>query len=173
MRIDRTYIIPIEGLSVGHHDFTYNLERDFFEAIEYADFTADVRVDVELDKQDQLLELTFSVRGIIHTECNRCLREIDLPIDGSYELLIKYGDARDDGEIVFIPEGTREIDIKQYLYEFTGLSIPMQHTCADTEYEQCPEAVRNILNQEPKEDENDIKSKVWDALEDLTFDKED
>ncbi len=175
MAVDKTYIIPFEGLGVGEYSYTYELDRAFFDAVEYIDFSAEVRVDLSLIKQASLMEFHFYITGKVFTDCDRCLRDIALPIEEEYTLIVKRGENEDTGEIVYIGEDEQEIDISHYLVEFTGLSIPMTHVCADTELKECPEKVRKLLDKEQEEprESPEKKLKVWDALKDLTFNKED
>lgn len=173
MNIDAEYIIAIESLDIGTYTYEFELDKAFFEAIEYADFIAEVNIVLELVKQGSTMELRFDIKGKVFTDCDRCLREIALPVEESYTLLVKYGEGTDEGEIAFIPYGTTEIDVSHYLYEFTGLSVPMSHVCADTELGQCPENIRDILDKEQVVKTDERKSDVWKALDDLTFDNKD
>lgn len=172
MGADKTYVILLEGQSDGLHKYEFQLGGSFYRSFENTDFSGDILARVEMLKDTHIIDLRFYIEGVVYTECDRCLREIPLHVEAEYNLLVKFGGDRDEGDIVLIPEGTREIDLKQYLYEFTGLSIPMTHICADTEYGECPENIRKILDHE-EEHEGEKKSTVWDALENLRFDKED
>lgn len=170
MNTDNTYLIPIEGLKAGKYVYTFELGKDFFESKDYADFSASVTIKLVLIKHADTMELQFNIKGVVYTQCDRCMRDIELPIDTEHSLLVKYGVEEDKGDIAYIPKGTTEIDLSHYLFEFTGLSIPMQHVCADTERGECPEKVREILDKKPDKPENKEKPDVWEALEDLSFD---
>lgn len=173
MAVDKTYVLPLEGQSDGLHKYNFHLHRGFFKSFEYTDFTAEVDIVVELLKDAHVTELNFEVKGFIDTDCDRCLRGITIPIEGHYKLILKYGNSDDtDDEILYIPEGAREVNLKHYFYEFTGLLMPMIHTCADTEHDSCPDTVRDMLDREAHAADEEKKSSVWDALEDLEFDKE-
>jgi uncharacterized metal-binding protein YceD (DUF177 family) len=68
------------------------------------------------------------ITGFIRISCDRCLEVFSQPVDCENRLLVKLGSKWDDEdpEMVTIPMDEHELDIKQYLYEFIHLSLPLQ-----------------------------------------------
>jgi len=127
MDVLRPFVIPLSGLQSGQHTYRYDVGSDFFAAFEEPVIEEGAFVvGLLLDKRERLMILDFSVEGFEFTDCDRCLNPIRLPVSGSYRLFIKFGESsEEEPDVVFIPEGTVELDVSQFVYEFIGLSLPM------------------------------------------------
>ncbi|HNE28256.1 MAG TPA: DUF177 domain-containing protein [Saprospiraceae bacterium] len=164
------YSIPIQGLKIGIHRFHYELDRAFFRHFE-ASLVSEglITFDLTLDKRPDMLVLDFELTGHVQAECDRCTAPIQLPIDDSRQLLVKYGEAEgeEEDEVVFIPRETSDFNVGQYLYEFTVLALPITNTydCQSEANPPCNTDVLQRLNQEA--DDNQQGDSVWDALKDL------
>ena len=68
------FSIPFAGLARGVHQFEFEIDDKFFEAFENSVIEkANVHVDLELIKEDNMLTLTFRFNGRITHECvTRC-----------------------------------------------------------------------------------------------------
>ena len=72
--------IVLSGLKVGKHFFEFEIAPEFFEDFEGSIIEkANVHVDVDLEKRDNMLLLDFQMAGEIETECARCASEIPGP----------------------------------------------------------------------------------------------
>jgi uncharacterized metal-binding protein YceD (DUF177 family) len=85
-------------------------------------------------------------------------------------LLIKFGKNWDDSDpdIITIPADMHELDIKQYLYEFIHLALPIQrvHSGDETGTNSCNPDMLDKLSRHivKNEKENDPR---WDELKKL------
>ena len=91
-----------------------------------------------------------SIKGTLTVECDRCLGELDLPVDVSERLSVKFGSDDSDAqaldeegrEIVFVPADDTDLDMRQIIYDYTCLSLPMQRVHAEGECD--PEVTRYL-----------------------------
>ena len=174
----RSFLIPLRGLSDGHHRFEFKVGGSFFEHFEEeAAHAGEFDVILDLEKRSRLLVLDFDINGKESTSCDRCLNPIALPVDGEYRLYIKYGDdGEEDADVAFIPEGTDELDVSRFIFEFIILSLPMVkvYDCQDEKEPPCNFEVLEKL--EVQEDETDIaddENNPWTELKKLTDLKKD
>ncbi|MCO5247698.1 MAG: DUF177 domain-containing protein [Chitinophagales bacterium] len=145
------YTIPYVGLKNGKHFFNYHLNEEFFKLNEDPMIQkGDVDVKVVFDKSNTPYILDFELHGVIHTECDRCISEIDLPIQSTHRIYVKFDKDADelvdeDLEIIFIKPDEPEIDITEYLYDFALLSVPYSKHCEDVG-KSCDPNVIKYLN---------------------------
>ena len=115
------------GLKQGKHQFEYDIDNKFFEHFEYDDFnSANVKVDLELEKKPTMLELAFRASGTVYVYCDLTNEPYDQPIDSELFLVIKFGqEYNDDNEdLLILPHGEYEVNIQQYIYELIVLAVP-------------------------------------------------
>ena len=90
--------LSISSLPFGKQDFTYHLDGKFFNEIEASEVRSG-SVDVALSvthRQEGIYELDFVCSGAITIPCDRCLDDMEHPVDATYHLTVKMGDALDD-----------------------------------------------------------------------------
>ncbi len=123
------YELPVFGLKIGTQHFQFELEDDFFGQFEntLVQHGKDFQVALEFDKRHDILVLKFDFSGKVKVDCDRCLAEIWLPIEGSEQLIIKYSaeEKDEDGEVVFITPETHELNVAKFIYEYICLSLPL------------------------------------------------
>lgn len=169
----RSFLIPLRGLSDGHHRYEFRVSDSFFDQFEGAPVHAgEFDVVLDLDKRSRLLELDFNIEGKEFTSCDRCLNPIALPVSGTYKLYVKYGeDQEEDVDVAFIPEGTDELDVSRFIYEFIALSIPMVkvYDCQDEEEPPCNfEVLEKLEGQDEETEAPDDENNPWSELKKLT-----
>lgn len=130
MQARKEYVIQFVGLSLGVHEYKFEVNDSFFADFEYSEIKkGNISVDLHLIKQSQMMVLEFEIGGTIKTECDLCTEEFDLPITGSHKLIVKVGgsDAGDeDDDIITIAANEHELDLSQYIYEYITLSLPIK-----------------------------------------------
>jgi uncharacterized protein len=164
-------IIPISGLKEGRHLYDFEIGKKFFEEFEESEIKEGIlSVSIELDKRSSHFDLIIKIAGEVRICCDRCLEMFFHPISCENRLLIKFGKEWDDSdpEIVTIPANENELDMKQYLYEFIHLALPIKriHPGDLTGKNSCNPDMLNKLNQHIVKDEieNDPR---WDELRKL------
>jgi uncharacterized protein len=171
------YIIKFGGLPVGIHDFEFEVTDKFFKNIENSEVTkADIKVDARLTKQNNLLQMHFSINGTIGVDCDRCLKDFDYPISAEENLVIKHGNPDEStDEILVIPEGQEVFDVAHYLYEYLILAIPARKVpCElDAEIFRCDYDVLNKLEKlaVDTEEKPDPANPIWEKLNKIKFNK--
>jgi uncharacterized protein len=128
------FTIPVSGIKVGHHIFEFKINKKFFDLFEESEIKEGQLVAVaEIDKSSTHLDLNLKISGKVRVSCDRCLEMFDHPVECENRLLVKFGQAIDesDPEIITIPRNENELDLKQYLYEFIYLALPIKRIHPD------------------------------------------
>lgn len=169
------YRIPFVGLKEGVNLFDFKITEKFFETAEEIAFEkADIDVEIEFNKKSSHFELKFNIQGYLFTTCDRCLAQYPQELLDEFKVFIKLSDREDeeseDPNVIFIDRQETHLDLKQLIYEFIQLSIPLQRICnpepGKTKY--CDTTVLEYIkkeNQSSKED-NDIDPR-WAALKNI------
>ena len=77
-----SYKIPLKTLSIGDHTFDYTLDTEYFKNIDSQEVQkGNVQTKVLVRNNGNSYELTFALEGMIKVPCDRCLDDMDLPID--------------------------------------------------------------------------------------------
>ena len=103
------FIIPLNGLAAGETRFSWQAGKEFFDSFENSEILdAHLDTDVRVEKSGRYIGVDCDVRGEIKVECDRCLDELELPVDVEIMLSVKYGDEESSDEP---QEGERELII--------------------------------------------------------------
>ena len=127
MRKLKEFTIPFVGLKLGKHQFDYDIDNKFFEHFEYDEFnSADLKVDLVLDKKTTMMELTFKASGTVNLYCDLTNEPYDQPVDSELFLVIKFGEEYNDEneDLLILPHGEFEVNVQQYIYELFVLAVP-------------------------------------------------
>lgn len=105
-----------------------------------------VHVHLTLKRTAMVFELNFHSEGIVVIPCDRCLDDMEQPIETDNRLYVKFGSeyAEESDEILIIPEDDGTLNIAWFLYEFIALAIPMKHVHAPG---KCNKAMSAKLSQ--------------------------
>lgn len=170
------FTIQFRGLSIGVHQFDYQINQSFFAEFEDSSITdSNIGVVVEFDRRVSMIVLNVSLKGTIKSECDRCMEAIDLPIEGQQQLMVKYSeeDKEEEDDVFYINPLASSFNIAKYVYELAHLSIPLRKLkplCLET-----PEACEfNILdyfedgempNEDAEAEEKGIEqNSIWSEL---------
>ena len=87
-----------------------------------------VNCQLKIAKIAGVFDLSFTFNGIAVIPCDRCLDDMDLPVETTAHLIVKFGKdfSEESDEIVVIPEAEGVINLAWFLYEFIALSIPIK-----------------------------------------------
>ena len=175
MKALRQFSIPIKGLSIGFTEFDFQIDNQFFDVFENSPIKeGSFDVKCILDKRADMLIFTFDFNGSFKTACDRCLANINLPIDNKEDLIVKYSDEEaEDAEIVYIVREASEFNVAKYIYEYVCLSMPVTniYDCEEEEENVCDLKMLDYLDQkETEEKEEKPNNPFLDVLKD--FDKD-
>lgn len=124
------YKLPLKSLPSGSHEFEYDLGKQFFEDMESSDVRdAHLKVVARVNVKGDVFELSLKVSGEITLICDRCLDEMQWPVDTEYKVFVKYGeDYNDDSDdLLVIPETDNFLNVAYMLYDTVVLTIPIKH----------------------------------------------
>ncbi len=133
----RENFLEFSGLPSGKHEFEYKLSETFFSSFDLLkhERIQPLIVKVELSKSNFMMEMKLSFRGFMNTFCDVSNDPFTLEISNNFSLIVKFGESFNDEnpEILILPRGEFEINMKQLFYELITLSIPIQKIKKDTE----------------------------------------
>jgi len=137
----RDFDIAFVGLKPGLHSFEYEIDDRFFEEYGPQDFNnTKVRIRLELEKNTGFMILKFEVGGTVDVQCDRCGNRLPLDLWDDFEVLVKMTDnaeqmneEEEDPDVFYISRTESHLNVKNWLFEFINLSIPMQKMCKESE----------------------------------------
>ena len=169
----REFEIAFVGLKPGNHEFQYEIDDRFFEEFGPQDFTqCKALVKLELEKNSSFLLLKFEVGGTLEVMCDRCGNTLPLDLWDEFEMLVKMTDdpeimnnQEEDPDVFYISRTESHLYLKNWIYEFINLSIPMHKMCKENEMggPNCNKEVLARLaklNPQPAEDKS-----IWKDLD--------
>lgn len=124
------YKVDLKGMREDVRNYEYLLDNQFFINISEEDVPKGrVNVKVTVTKRNDFFDLAFVLSGIAVIPCDRCLEDMDFPVETTAHLIVKFGNdyTEESDEIVVIPESEGIINLAWFLYEFVVLAIPIKH----------------------------------------------
>jgi uncharacterized protein len=132
----KEYGIAFKGLKDGEHIFEYTLGNAFFELFEQSLVKAgDLKATVTLKKSSRMLEFHFSIEGEVGTFCDRCLGNLNIPVNCEGNIYVNFGDEYDEPseEFVVLPHEEHTFNVAKFMYEFIVVNLPIRHVHPDKE----------------------------------------
>lgn len=155
--------LPLKSLAVGEHEFDFSLGKEFFANMECDDIKdAAIKACVDVIHKNDIYKIHMAVTGEVTLLCDRCLDELQWPIDAAYDVSVKYGD--DYGgtdELVVIPESDAYLNIAYMLKDTVMLAIPMKHVHP---MGKCNRAMTAMLRQHRAKAQDEEEAKLEDDL---------
>lgn len=126
-------------------EYEYRLDNQFFADLDAPEVQkGNVNVSLQVRKTSGVYLLDFQTEGVVTVTCDRCLEEMEQPVETEDRLKVKLGEEYDELEdMIIVPEDEGYINVAWYIYEFIALSIPMKHVHAPGE---CNEEMEAKLN---------------------------
>ena len=171
MNYFKQFIIQFNSLSVGFHQYRFEITEKFFEKYEESEFKkGDIIIDLSLERKERMMILDFSIEGKIEVMCDRCLENFYMPINGSEHLIVKFGDKKveENEEILIISESENELDLSSYLYEYICLLVPMRriHSNNENNESSCDNEIIKKIEDLSSENKTDPR---WEKLKNIKF----
>ena len=167
------FTIPLNGLTAGENKFFWHAGKEFFDSFENTEvLDAQLDIEVRVEKSGRYVGVDCYVSGSVVVECDRCLEELEIPVDLDVLLSVKFGeseslDETQDGEreVIFLPVDNTELDMKQVVYDYVCLSLPLQRVHEDGECN--PDAMKYLEGLEAVEISEDVDKNPFAALKGL------
>ncbi len=169
----KLYNVDLKNLTLGVHNFEYLLENKFFVDIDGTEVQKGrVKVSLSVKRSSMMFEMNFQIEGVVYVPCDRCLDDVELPINTHNRLIVKFGKeyVEESDEVVVIPEEEGSINVAWFLYEFIALAVPMKHVHAPG---KCNKAMALKLKRHTAksiDEENDLEDDL--GGEDLMSDED-
>lgn len=151
-----SYKVNLRDAYVGLSSYAWHVGDAVFSALQGTEFTSgSLDVELEVRPNADAFELAFHLQGRVVVPCDRCLEDMELPIETESVLKVRMGEEYgDDGEWVTVPADDGTINVAWHIYEIAALQIPIRHVHADGEcavrYEQ---QVEETQKSDPRWDE--------------------
>jgi uncharacterized metal-binding protein YceD (DUF177 family) len=162
------FIINLEGLKIGKHNFKFLLDNTFFESLEYSIIEGgNTEVELSFNKKESFYDLTFKYKGYIDNICHRCGDDFKFPISFEISTLLKHGEEEHQDEGMWIiDKNCVNLDLRHYLYESLCLLLPSkimhktEDDCNQDLLKKLSEYSSNVKNEKTADPR-------WDALNKL------
>lgn len=129
----KNYNIDFVKLKLGEHAFDFEIDDSFFSLKENSLIDeGKLNVHLHLDKKERLMNLHFSINGMVLTNCDICLDAFELPVDGQDDLVVKIVEEpkESDSEIVYLSPQEIALNVYDFIYEIICTQIPLSKSCA-------------------------------------------
>ena len=138
------FLIPLNGLTSGRKRFCWNVGKKFFEDFGNAEILdASLSVVTQAEKCGHEILVDGVVSGSVTVLCDRCMDELDLPVETLISLEVRYdgrsesaqaedaGPDDSDGDLslrekIFLSPEVKELDMRQIIYDYVCLALPLQ-----------------------------------------------
>ena len=150
--------------------YDYHIDNQFFADIDAPQIQrGELDVQLTVKKGIGVFVLDFHTEGVVYVPCDRCLDDMEIPVDTDNTLKVKLGSeaSEEDDEFITVDELDGFINVSWYIYEFIALSLPIQHVHAPGE---CNESMIETLNKylrtdNTEEDDDDLEDEESDESE--------
>jgi uncharacterized metal-binding protein YceD (DUF177 family) len=169
----REFEIAFVGLKPGIHSFQYDINDRFFEEFGPQEFkNCSTQVKFTLEKSNSFMMLKFEIGGTAEVVCDRCGNNLPMELWDEFEMLVKMTDdpeqmnnEEENPDVFYISRTESHLFLKNWIYEFIILSIPMHKMCRESEMggPYCNKEVLARLaklNPQPTEDKS-----IWKDLD--------
>ncbi len=162
--------LPLKSIPAGTQEFSYHLDKAFFVNMENADVRdADVDVHLTVTHKNDVYDLVFHLTGTVTVACDRCLDNLELPVDTTYQVAVKYGDDyRDDADgMIEIPESDNFLNVAYMVHDTAALAIPIKHVHP---LGKCNRAMSTLLKKHrahtPGDPDAELEDELLDGIDD-------
>lgn len=105
--------ISLRGLKPGKSVVNWHADGSFFKSFEGTEILdANLDIECEIDYLERELEVKCSIEGTVTVLCDRCLEELVLPVEVSFE-------------------AENQTEFAQDIYDYVCTSLPMVRTHED------------------------------------------
>ena len=163
--------IDLKGLTEEETSLELSLDDGFFEALDGAEVKqGSLHVSVSIRKATGFFELLFHTQGHVVIPCDRCLDDMEQPVETDNRLIVKFGsNYSEEDDIIVVPEDEGILDISWFIYEFAILAIPIRHVHAPG---KCNPAMTQALEElsadrSSDEESNQSADPRWEKLKNL------
>ena len=171
----RAFDIAFVGLKPGVHEFSYELDDQFFVEKGAEDLSnAHANVKLFLEKNTGFMLLRFEIGGKADVACDRCGNTLAMDLWDEFNMVVKLVDNPDemneqeeDPDVYYISRTDSHLQVSDWIYEFVLLSVPMQRMCSPEEMggPKCNnEVLAKLKEMEARTNEHNANT-LWKGLD--------
>jgi len=149
----------------------WTLDDGYFLALENTQVQGGaLHVSGSIRKASGFYELQLHTSGTVRITCDRCLDDMDQPIEADADFTVKLGAEPDEeGDVIVVDENEGMLDTAWLIYESVALTIPIKHVHAPG---KCNPAMTKALEELSADRSGDAESSHdtdprWDKLKEL------
>lgn len=176
MKSLKQYSIPFTGLKIGQHQFTFEVDKLFFDEFEYS-LVKDglLSINLLLEKRETLMTLDFEIKGKVQLSCDKCLSSFPHEVDTKERLIAKFTeseDLADSEDVLIITKNETEVDVAPFIYEMITVSVPYISICEDPgNTKDCDVEMLKKIDELSVDNEDGVESEQqdprWDKLKNI------
>ena len=165
--------VDLKGLKDDEVSLVFDLDDIFFGAMDQAEVKkGSLHVSVSIRKASGFFELLIHEAGTVIIPCDRCLDDMEQPVDTDARLIVRLGDENsEDGDTIVVAEDEGILDLTWIIYESVALAIPIRHVHAPG---KCNTAMTEVLEELSADRSSDEESDQaidprWEQLKTLNI----
>lgn len=167
--------VDLRGMTASTATYEMDIDNTYFANIDGPEVQkGKASVLTTVVRKGDKFEISFDIKGSVVVTCDRCLDEMDQPIETTGTLSVMLGkDYGEQGDTVIVPEREGFINVAWYIYEYVALAIPIKHVHAPG---KCNKGMSNVLSKHSVEEEDGMMiddsddgttDPRWDALKEI------
>ena len=163
--------VDLKGLKEDETSLDFCLDDSYFAALDSAEVRkGSLHVSVSIRKASGFFELLIHADGTLIIPCDRCLDDMDQPVETDTRLTVKFGsEYSEEGDIIVVEENEGILDLTWIIYESVALAIPIRHVHAPG---KCNTAMTEVLEELSADRSSDEESDQavdprWEKLKNL------
>jgi uncharacterized protein len=174
------YSIAFKSLKDGVHHFRFEINKLFFEALDYSEITEGTAiVEAVLERRLDTMVLKTIIKGQVLVSCDRCMDDFFHPVDIENSLIVKPVKYReefedDNQDVMYVDESDDYLDLHHYLYESIILGLPLQrfHPVSKNGKSQCnKEMLKRLGNIGHSDEAQEQTETIWEKLKEINNNK--
>jgi len=122
--------VDLKSLAADATSLRYSLDSAYFSTLDSAEVSngcVDVTLDI-IKSTDKVFYLSFHITGNVTVECDRCLDDMQQPIDTETKLVVKLGQENsEEDDVMIVDKDNPVVDLSWIIYESIALAIPIKH----------------------------------------------
>ena len=165
--------VDLKGLKDDETSLVFDLDDTYFGALDQAEVKkGSLHVSVSIRKASGFFELLIHADGTLIIPCDRCLDDMDQPVETDTRLTVKFGsEYSEEGDIIVVEENEGILDLTWIIYESVALAIPIRHVHAPG---KCNSAMTKALEELSADRSSDEESAQptdsrWEKLKSLNI----
>jgi len=169
------FVIPLNGLKAGGSAYKWHADGEFFGDFENTEIlSADIDVEAKVEKSGRRIDVDCFIEGVVTVECDRCLSELEMPVDTVAKLRVSFSEesqeTEEDGrEIVLVQDTDSDLDLNQVVYDYVYLSLPVQRMHPEGECD--PSVMKYISREEEVKQSESLEQMPFASLGNLLANK--